>query len=157
MRRLSAISLLALLLSSCGSTPQQAQWGQGYESPQGYMEPAHSWWYYWLIYHSTLGFYQPYPTYHVYSVPYGYPRDYRPWRATEYTRTPSGAVVRQAPSAATPAPSAGGFAKPMIRDPRADASRSAGGFSKPAAPRPSPAPRAPTRSSGGFSSGSRRR
>lgn len=152
-RPLFAIVLLvAALTVACGSPQPQgpAQWGQGYETAQGYQEPVHGYWYYWWLYHGTMGLYQPTVVYHVYTPPYGYSSNYRPWGYAQhmgttviYTQTPTyrPGTPYSRPTAVTPARASGGFA------PQATASgRTTGGFApKPAAPPPQ------TRSSGGFS------
>lgn len=159
MRKLLILAALVFTVA-CGGSPQQQQWGQGYETPQGYQEPDHGYFYYWMLYHSTFGYYQPHVVYHVYVPPVGYPREYRPWQSREYVRSSDGRFVRtttttttviQKPVAppvkpaagSTPARSVGGFAaqKPVVKD-----NRATGGF----APKPAAAP-SQTRSTGGFS------
>jgi hypothetical protein len=159
MTRYGRLSLLIISLFTVGCGGPTPQYAQGYESPTGYMQPDHSYLYYWMLYHSTMGMYQPQPVYHVYMIPPGYPSDYRPWRANEYARDTSGRFVRR-PPAATPARTSGGFSQPAqsqapsrtsggfsrpapIQTP---ASRTSGEFSPPAVPASTPA----TRTSGGF-------
>jgi hypothetical protein len=168
----AALLLIVLVGSACRTAP--AYVATGYETDQGYMQPDHSAAYYWLMYHSTFGFYRPYVSYHVYTPPMGYPSTYRPWYGRTVTpsyrydsRTPartSGGFSGTAPrSYATPSPparSSGGFSTPRSYSapaPRSYATpstpaRSSGGFS---APRSYSSP-SPARSSGGFSSGRRR-
>lgn len=149
MKRVMLGVVLAFVVAvSVGcSAPQQQQWGQGYEAQNGYMQPDHGWFYYWMLYHATVGMYEPRPTYHIYIPPAGYPREYRPWRNVQsysgypYDRAPK--PVKPA-SGATPARTSGGFSTPA---PKPQDNRSTGGFAKPAA-----APPPASRTSGGFSS-----
>lgn len=127
MKRLALVVMLLL----------EAPWGQGYESQQGYMQPDHGWFYYWMAYHVLFS--NPQPTYHVYVVPPGLPSTYRPW-------TPTYRPTTAAPSVASPRSSGGFSTRPS---PASPSPRSSGGFSTPKA---SPSPR----SSGGFSGGSSR-
>jgi hypothetical protein len=66
-----------LTLNACRSAP--AYQATGYETDAGYMQPDHTAFYYWVVYHTTFGYYQPSVTYHVYVPPAGYPATYRPW------------------------------------------------------------------------------
>jgi hypothetical protein len=165
MKRIVLAVILATTIGCGGNQPQQ-QWAQGYESPNGYMQPDHGYFYYWMLYHTSFGMYQPQPVYHVYVIPQGYPSDYRPWRAREYMRDTSGRFVRRPPSAVTPARSTGGFAnqsapgtftngtsdRHSIESPTTSPTdRKSGGFAKP--PNDSGVPSfevSPDRKSGGF-------
>jgi hypothetical protein len=170
---LAAIILASALGSACSPAPVNVQ---GYETQSGYMQPDHGYFYYWLMYHATVGVYQPRVSYHVYVPPSGYPTTYRPWYsrpsvpsyAPSYTRpygaqTPartsggfSGLPSYSPPAVAprgtqTPARTSGGFSSYAPRPSAPAAPRASGGFS---APRPSTS--MPSRTSGGFSSGRRR-
>lgn len=166
MKKVLLVGAVVLtMLSACSSRPQQP-YGQGYEGQDGYYQPDHSWFYYNLAYYSTLGFYAPQPSYHVFVIPAGYPREYRPWQARDYARDSDGRFVRRppvvvvprsqstggysqsaAPSAATGSRSKGGYAPPPPPS-VAPSSRTTGGYASKAAP-----PKAPdSRSSGGYRS-----
>lgn len=166
----TALALVVLLGTAACSPPVQST--QGYESPQGYQEPDHSWLYTYMLYNLTFGSYQP--SYHVYVVPSGYPSYYRPWypsptyrptyQAPVYTAPPrvdtrTTGGFQNAPKTNTVAPgtttrTSGGFSPAPTP---AASPRQSGGFSAPSTPS---APRStytppPTRSSGGFSAPSR--
>lgn len=157
MKRLACIVALCAAIGGCSTPPQAAQWGQGQETPQGYMEPEHSFYYYYFMYHVLWS--NPQPVYHVYIPPPGYDRSYRPW----YTDRDRYYRPRDVPPTSNPVAPVAQPAKPMQPAPR-----STGGFSQPPAPKtqaaprssggfapPKPAPAAP-RSSGGFSSSKRK-
>lgn len=143
-----ALLLMVVLLAVINLTrqpvrPLQAEWGQGYESPKGYMQPDHGAFYYWWMTRVLLSDMQP--SYHVYVVPPGYPVTYRPWTPqyapTYQTRQPA----PQPPTGLTASPrTSGGFSG--YSQPASPSPRTSGGFSS----RPVPAPSSP-RTSGGFS------
>lgn len=143
MKRLILIVAVLSVSGACSRQPPrpvQAEWGQGYETQQGYMQPDHGWLYYWMMYH--VFFSQSQPTYHVYMPPAGMPSTYRPWRPTS---APVPMTARPATPNVSPRTS-GGFSAPAPVKPSGPP-RSSGGFSAPRAT-PAPAPR----TSGGFSS-----
>jgi hypothetical protein len=133
----AGVLLLSVLIISCSRTARlqaraERPWDQGYETPQGYMQPDHSFFYYWMM---TSTFRQPQPSYHLYVPPPDYPSHYRPW--LDYDRTTR--TVRERPRAAAPAASS--------YTPREAPTRDNGGFAPKAAPRRE----TPTRDNGGFS------
>ena len=144
-KKLLVLLTVTLAATACSRAPQP-QWGQGYDSPQGqYMEPDHSYFYYWMMYHSTLGLYQPQPVYHVYVAPAGYPREYRPWQSREYVRDSGGRFVRKPPPPPAPrSQTTGGYSqsKPTAATP----SRSTGGYAQ----APAPPVKASSQTSGGY-------
>lgn len=171
MRKLIVVlAIVAIGVVACRPQPQyyaERPWGQGYETQQGYMQPDHGWFYYWMLYHT---FQNPQPTYHVYQAPIGYPPAYRPWHGQAprvYVTPPSilppspttrssGGFSQSATPAAPPTTtrSSGGFSgfsRPATTSP--PATRSSGGFSSPRVTTSSPS--TTTRSSGGFSAPSR--
>ena len=131
------IFILAVLMFRAPS-PDRSRWGQGYESDykgqQVYMQPDHSYLYYWWMYHIFLNN-NVQPTYHVYTPPAGAPSTFRPWMDdTPYRPKPDYSS------------SSGGFSTPSTTSsPSIDWGSSSGGFSS-----------SPSFSSGsgGFSSGS---
>lgn len=158
-RTMTALVLaMTVVLGGCRhKAPTQDTWGQGYETKtstgqSAYMEPDHSFLYYYVLYHIFFSG-STQPTYHVYVAPAGSPAGYRSWHARP--TVPAGPSSVVSPSA--PSRSSGGFfstpsgtqVRPSVQTP----SRSTGGFSAPSVPRSYSVP-APTRSSGGFSSGS---
>jgi hypothetical protein len=151
------VVVMGALIISCNRRPVHAErpWGQGYETAQGsYMEPDHSWAYYYMM--NRMLWQDARPTYHVYVPPPNHPTYYRPWR----TDIPNTITYRSPRTAVTPARSSGGFApSPVGTGGSAQTpARTTGGFSRPAAA-PSPRstggfsqpPPAPARSTGGFS------
>lgn len=145
------VLMCGMLISACMRRPvrQQAErpYSQGYETPQGYMQPDHSALYYWMMY--SLLRQDVTPTYTIYVPPPGYAPTYRPWHPDP---------IRTAPTTTMPAPTrtSGGFsstpAKPATptASPANPPTRTSGGFSSTPA-KPSPPP---SRTSGGFSSSS---
>lgn len=154
------LAMTMLVISCARVSRMQARaerpWTQGYETPQGYMQPDHGFLYYWMM---TSLLREPQPTYHVYVPPPSYPREYRPWlhydRETRavYTPTQWRAVEEARRPRPAPAPvsdrTTGGFSAPPSRSTpsAAPSSRTSGGFSR----EPSRPAARPDRTTGGFS------
>ncbi len=147
---LFAVLILAFALHRPRYAQAPTPWGVGYDSTQGYMQPDHSAFYYWMAY--NMLWQNPTPTYHVYVPPAGYPASYRPWQADPIRPTYGGSQPTYT-GAQTPARTSGGFSPRVVGDDQPAYSgaqtpaRTSGGFSQ----APS-APPSTSRTSGGFSS-----
>lgn len=151
MRKLSRALLLLLCVGIVGAACRQVPptYGQGYETTQGYQQPDHSYFYYWMMYNVLLS--NPQPTYHVYLPPQGYPVTYRPWQPAPRQPTYAIPPTTYRPLAPNSPRSTGGFSSsptPPPPPPAFTSPRTSGGFSP---PRPASAPPSSPRSSGGFS------
>lgn len=166
----AGLVVFGLLLQACIRAPRYAYAlppGQGYETPAGYMEPDHSWVYYWTM--NQLLLQDRRPSYHVYVPPPSYPATFRPWHDDTPYRPKRVYVPAPEPAPYVPTRTNGGFASPPSQpSQRAVApTRQNGGFTHeernytPSAPSRTsggfstaskPAPAAPSRTNGGFSS-----
>lgn len=142
------VVLMAAFIVSCNRRPAQAEraWGQGYEVPidggrSVYMEPDHSWFYYYML--NRMLWQDTRPSYHVYMPPAGYAETYRPWYHDTSRYRLETLPAPMATGTSAPTRTSGGFSQPSpgtSQTPTAQPSRAT-----------SQRDPAPTRTTGGFS------